>query len=580
MADYADLVTTIQQKAGAFDRSGVAAACDQLVERMQDDESPAPVKPLKKALGLLRNKRYFNLMVRVADAAVQSGQDDPQIQRQLAQGLIDQGNLSAAVNLLTVLASSTATGGPLANPAEHAEARGLLGRAFKQAYVDAVNHKAPGTPERAVRARANRKNLERAIAAYHEVYEMDRERHLWHGINTVACVCRATRDGLAAEAHPDARAIAAAILDSLESRAQGDVPVWDRATAVEACVALDRLPQALDWLAVYAPDPAADAFELASTLRQMEEVWELTPASTPGSAILPILHSELLKREGGGVALMPAPAAGAASTLSQERMAAEALLGDTRFVSLEWYRTGLRRCEAVARFETQWGQAFGSGFLVRGEDLHPTLGGEVLLLTNAHVVSDDPVVQYGSPRALPPDQVRVTFQGRDDAKKYEVKELLWTSPPGELDATLLRLQDSLAADPPYPLAIKLPVVDVDRVYVIGHPQGGPLSISMQDNRVVDVHDPKIQYRAPTEPGSSGSPVFNQDWQLVALHHAGSTEMPRLGGQGVVEANEGIWINAVVAAIRQKYDAAARKPAPARRRAATTTSRRPDRRKSR
>jgi V8-like Glu-specific endopeptidase len=134
-----------------------------------------------------------------------------------------------------------------------------------------------------------------------------------------------------------------------------------------------------------------------------------------------------------------------------------------------------------------------------------------------------------------------------------LKELLWTSPPGELDATLLRLEDTLTCEPPYPLAIELPAAKDDRVYIIGHPNGGPLSISMQDNRVIEVKDPKIQYRAPTEPGSSGSPVFNQKWQLVALHHAGSKQMPSLEGQQFVEANEGIWINAVVAAIGKKFE---------------------------
>ena len=111
------------------------------------------------------------------------------------------------------------------------------------------------------------------------------------------------------------------------------------------------------------------------------------------------------------------------------------------------------------------------------------------------------------------------------------------------------LRPRFTCDPPYPLAVALPVADQDRVYVIGHPQGGTLSISIQDNRVVDVKAPKLHYRAPTEPGSSGSPVFNQDWELVALHHAGSKEMRSLSGEGVREANEGIWISAIIEALR-------------------------------
>jgi V8-like Glu-specific endopeptidase len=83
------------------------------------------------------------------------------------------------------------------------------------------------------------------------------------------------------------------------------------------------------------------------------------------------------------------------------------------------------------------------------------------------------------------------------------------------------------------------------VYVIGHPGGRSLSLSLQDNLLLGCENPLLHYRAPTEQGSSGSPVFNQQWDLIALHHAGSTSMRRLSGQeGTYAANEGIWIQAI------------------------------------
>ena len=30
----------------------------------------------------------------------------------------------------------------------------------------------------------------------------------------------------------------------------------------------------------------------------------------------------------------------------------------------------------------------------------------------------------------------------------------------------------------------------------------------------------MRHTVPTEPGSSGSPLFDSDWRLIALHHAG------------------------------------------------------------
>jgi V8-like Glu-specific endopeptidase len=52
-------------------------------------------------------------------------------------------------------------------------------------------------------------------------------------------------------------------------------------------------------------------------------------------------------------------------------------------------------------------------------------------------------------------------------------------------------------------------------------------------------------------GSSGSPVYNRSWELIAVHHAGSMQMKRLGGQtGTYPANEGIWFACVVEEIKR------------------------------
>ena len=56
----------------------------------------------------------------------------------------------------------------------------------------------------------------------------------------------------------------------------------------------------------------------------------------------------------------------------------------------------------------------------------------------------------------------------------------------------------------------------------------------------------LQYRAPTQPGSSGSPVFaGQGWRVIGLHCRGGKEMRKLNGQsGLHEANEGVWIQSI------------------------------------
>lgn len=57
------------------------------------------------------------------------------------------------------------------------------------------------------------------------------------------------------------------------------------------------------------------------------------------------------------------------------------------------------------------------------------------------------------------------------------------------------------------------------VSIIQHPKGNRKEIVVYDNRVQAIYQNWIQYETDAEPGSSGSPLFNSQWQLVGLHHS-------------------------------------------------------------
>ena len=115
---------------------------------------------------------------------------------------------------------------------------------------------------------------------------------------------------------------------------------------------------------------------------------------------------------------------------------------------------------------------------------------------------------------------------------------------------------------PMRLAEALPIVeDGARVYIIGYAGETDLAFSFQDNELLDHEGPpggnpqikgvsRVHYRAPTEPASSGSPVFNAGWEVIALHHIGlKADMPKLNGKGgSYAASEGISLLSIKEAI--------------------------------
>ena len=75
----------------------------------------------------------------------------------------------------------------------------------------------------------------------------------------------------------------------------------------------------------------------------------------------------------------------------------------------------------------------------------------------------------------------------------------------------------------------------EKVNIIQHPGGNPMKVVLHDNRIVDVVDDFLHYEADTEPGSSGAPVYNDQWEVGALHHSG---VPKRDDQGNILLRDG------------------------------------------
>jgi S1-C subfamily serine protease len=534
--DFREFNRRLAVAVDAHDRKQIEELCTQLVAHVHRSDELYPARQARAVLRHLRRKRYFDLMTTIADVLLQSGQRDPAVRCEYAQALTDRGMPGAAAELLRALVNESD------DPAVHAEVLGMLGRAYKQMSLAA---EVQGSAR-------HRELLAAAVDAYGRTYRSDPAGCAWHGINAAALARYAERHDVDIGAPFDAGGVARSVFEDVESRyhdPEAPSGPWDAALAAEAGLILDMPEETVTWMQRYAADGRADAFELASTLRQLTEVWQLDASTEPGSRLLPIIRSQMMTREQGASLELTAVDAGSVATAEPDSDF-EKVLGDAGVVTYSWYRQGLLRSRAVALLRHRSGRAVGTGFLVRGADLQERWSGYgTVLVTNSHVVSPEPFAAD----TLTPEQAVVSFQAVSvDVSPAEsaVEEALWSSPPRELDCTVLRLSSEIEDIEPCPITPFRPRLDgKQRVYVIGHPEGRELSYSIDDNLLLDYDDSVIHYRAPTEHGSSGSPVFNRDWEVMGLHHAGRSDMRRLHGEaGTYPANEGIWIQAIRTAI--------------------------------
>jgi hypothetical protein len=525
-----DWIGDLTDAATSFDWPRITEMIDDYVEYLRSTAVPETAE-IKVVLQLLRDNLRYTESRAVADAALALDLNDAPARRQYAQALVDGDNPSAALLIYRGIRDDAT-----APPTERVEAHGGVGRCYKQLFVTTAE---PGR-------RAT--YLQRSLDAYLGAYREDRSRY-WHGINAAALLARSERDGLASLDAPagGSRRLAEDVLRTVDDLAAMDA--WAKATAAEALIALGRHREAIRRLKTFLRAGDVDAFKIAAVLRQMLDIWELDTTGPPGELILPLLRSALLEHRGGEVLVQTRDVrAGRVAPPSTSDRQLEKVLGTEQYRSLTWYRTGLQRCRAVAQIVDANDHAVGTGFLVSGQILHPALPAMVLM-TNGHVI----------PEELHPADARVIFRGLDADNTRQVFRIVrrWWYEASEkrgLDTTLVELDAYPHNVEPLPLARQLPALQsaMTRAYVVGHPRGLTLpQFSLYDNALLDYDDTWIHYRSPTEEASSGSPVFDPQWDLIGLHHAGGLYVRRLHGRGTYPANEAISLDAIRIRLRER-----------------------------
>lgn len=126
-----------------------------------------------------------------------------------------------------------------------------------------------------------------------------------------------------------------------------------------------------------------------------------------------------------------------------------------------------------------------------------------------------------------------------------VSGLTWAAGDEGLDYAVLELP---SAQPRTPLTVNMaPNLKGVRLNVIQHPQGNPLAFAIRENDCMGCPSPDlVRYLSDTEPGSSGSPVCDDGWTVVALHHAARKVEVEAGGKTYTVHNEGVIMKSILA----------------------------------
>lgn len=337
-------------------------------------------------------------------------------------------------------------------------------------------------------------------------------------------------------------------------------------------MALDYRTQAnlRDLLAkLYYRDPDIERVVVTVGLDPSIIAWDLRPVNTWQSVLTEadfqnkvMAVIELARKEKPGVQSLELAEKDALLAITTPDLSEKAWHGPTDSDGLEkitgsvsslrpigFLQRGLDASRSVCRVELANGSS-GSGFLIKGN----------LLITNNHVLKDpaaartaraqfnyqkspegldEPVTVYD----LDPDQVfhtsKVEDEGGDDWTVVKVKPHPEKGNPADNEGTLPLVQQPDGTPK-----------QGDEVIIIQHPGGGQKQIALSHNLIVYADQKRLQYMTDTLEGSSGSPVFNTNWQVVGLHHKGGF-LVEPGSKQKYFRNQGVHVNVVIKGLMDK-----------------------------
>ena len=216
-----------------------------------------------------------------------------------------------------------------------------------------------------------------------------------------------------------------------------------------------------------------------------------------------------------------------ASTVRPSKSEQERILGTNDLVDLNFFQKGLNAARSVCRVVLRNGSdrhiGYASGFVVAprliltNHHVFPTLGdGENAIAQFEYQLDADGIERQGVSFRFRPDIFHFAEQSLDFAliaveqQSEDRSRALTEFPPLRLNPMLGKINEG------------------EFISIVQHPSGSPKQVALRENKLLSIDENFLIYASDTAQGSSGSPLFNDSWQIIGLHSAG---VPRKNDAG-------------------------------------------------